>query len=168
MMLFAMAPAGPDEGLAWLIGLLIAAFIGVLAIGGHQWWMDQHGPSPTPPWARPKALTPGETDDTDPDDTDFDTVLEGRRIITLADGQRVVRYFSLGPAEDEREEDEPVDEDEPEETRDEMADRLVPLIEAERCRYSDAVREIMNAFDVSESTAKRDLAKASERIADRR
>lgn len=150
------APAGWAHLVALVVGLLIAA----LGVGAHQWWMDGH-PSPTPLWSRPKALAPGETYDTDTDDTDFDTAddteLEGRRIITLPDGSRVVRYVSYA-ADEELDE-----EDEDSETREETADRLVQLIEEERCRYSDAVSEIMNSFDVSESTAKRAIDEARKR-----
>lgn len=161
-MIFAADAASP-AGWAHLVGLLVALAVGALAVGAHQWWLDGM-PSPTPPWARGNALPPGETDDTDPDDTGFDTADDppagGRRVVTLPDGTRVVRYVSHiidDPGEDEEEE----------ESREEMADRLDALIRQGRCRYSDAVAEIMNAFDCSESTAKRALAEAKTRQARR-
>ncbi|MBB4749112.1 hypothetical protein [Actinoplanes lobatus] len=167
-MLLAAAPAaGTDEGFGWLIAMLIAALVAVLAIGGHQAWMDQHGPSPTPPWARRSRVTPGETREPDPDDTDFDTEDEPdewgppwARRIRMADGSVLVRGQSHA---DQGDEEEPDADEEQEETREEMADRLIRI----RCRYSDAVREIMAAFDVSESTAKRAIAAAQERAGGR-
>jgi len=163
-MLLAAAPAaGADEGYGWLLAMLIAALIAVLAVSTHQWWMEQHGPSPTPPWARRKGVTPGETSDTDPDDTDFDTGDEPdewgppwARRIRMADGSVLVRGQ---PNDDQGDEGEPDDDEEEQETREEMADRLIRI----RCRYSDAVREIMGAYDCSESTAKRALKQAQER-----
>jgi hypothetical protein len=156
-----MAADAQPAGWAHLVGLLVALLIASLAVGAHQWWTDGR-PSPTPPWSRTKALPPGETRDTGPDDTDFETADdtefdtgEGRRIVTLPDGSRVVRYYSY--AADDL--DDPEGEFEEDETREEMADRLV----ASRCRYSDAVKEIMNSFDVSESTAKRAIGEAQRR-----
>lgn len=171
MLLAAEAARG---GWAHLVALLVAVLVAVVAINTHQWWTKIYNPSPPPPEDDEIDVTPGETDDPDPDDTDDDTPddteQEGRRIVTLADGSRVVRYVSRAPADP----DDPDDnwnilgDDEPDEgaveTREEMADRLLPLIEAERCSYSDAVREIMNAHDVSETTAKRDIRNAKERV----
>jgi hypothetical protein len=163
-MLLAAADAA-NQGWANTLGMLAAGVI-IYAI----WHVDrritanregEEDHSPTPPWARRSGVTPGETDEPDPDDTDFDTPDDtgwwGRRI-RLADGSTLVRREHA----DEEDVDEPDDEDLGE-TREEMADRLVRL----RCRYSDAVREIMNAFEVSESTAKRAIARAQERAAGR-
>lgn len=163
-MLLLAAEAAAGGGWAHLVGLLAAVVIAVLGVGTHQWRLSLRAPSPTPPDDPEENVTPGETDDTDPDDTDLDTADDpswwGRRI-RMADGSVLVRPPS-GTGGQTYEADEAQDEDEDDEeneTREELADRLVQM----RCRYSDAVHEIMNAFDVSESTAKRDLAKATDR-----
>lgn len=145
------ADAAQPAGWAHLVALAVAILIAVLCVSGHQWWMGERDPSPTPPDEDGTDLTPGETGDLTPDDTTDDTGWWGRRI-TLADGSRVVRYRPDSDYDDEPNDDQ-------EETRDEMADRLV----ASGGRYSDAVREIMNAYDCSESTAKRAIAAAQER-----
>jgi hypothetical protein len=161
MMLLAAETAAP--GWAHLVGLMIAATIAFLGVWTHRWWMDYRGLSPTPPEGHEIDVTPGETVVSDDDDTDLDTTddtdWEGRRIVTLADGSRVVRYrhHALDVADDEIDVDL---EDEEKETREETADRLV----RGGGNYADWVREIMNTHDVSESTAKRDIERARDRI----
>jgi hypothetical protein len=155
--------AATGRGWGHLVGLAIGTVIAVLAYGTVQWWRDYRGLSPTPPDEDETDVTPGETVVSDDDDTDLDTAddtdWEGRRIITTADGSRVVRYrhHALDVADDGLEDEEV---EEGEETRDEMADRLV----AGRGNYADWVRELMGAFDISEATAKRAIRDARDRI----
>lgn len=154
-MLLAADAAAP--GWAHLVGLLIAAAIAVLGIGTHQWRLSLQDPSPTPPQDGEEDVTPGETYDPDTDDTTRDTADDtgwwGQRV-RLPDGSTVVRqHRALDDVVDE-----PDDEDE--ETREEMADRLV----REGGAYTGWVRELMGAHDVSESTAKIEIRKARQRI----
>jgi hypothetical protein len=151
--------AATGRGWGHLVGLAIGTVIAVLAYGTVQWWRDYRGLSPTPPDEDETDVTPGETDDLTPDDTIGDTTPDtgwwGQRI-RLADGSIVVRQpHALDVADDD------IDVDlEDEETREEMADRLV----AGGGSYADWVREIMGAFDVSEATAKRAIRDARDRI----
>jgi hypothetical protein len=162
-----LAAETADPGWAHLVGLMIAATIAFLGVWTHRWWMDYRGLSPTPPEDGEIDVTPGETVVSDDDDTDLDTTddtdWEGRRIITMADGSRVVRYQHHAVDVADAAIDVDPEGDPEEETREEMADRLLPLIEAERCRYSDAVRELMGAFNIGEATAKRAIRDARER-----
>ena len=163
------AAAQPDEGWGKLLAMLGALAVAWLATELHQRWMARGDHSPTPPGPRPISGPPAETDDPDTDDTDDPGSWWGSRI-RLADGSVLVRRAAavwrtgshqLPEDDDQADVDEVlVDELEEGETREETADRLVQL----RCRYADAVREIMAAHDVSESTAKRDLAAAQKRL----
>lgn len=154
-----LAAETADPGWAHLVGLMIASVIAFLGVWTHRWWMDYRDPSPTPPEDDETDVTPGETYDLTPDDTTDDTEADtgwwGRRI-RLADGSMMVRQpDALDVADDE------IDVDlGDEETREEMADRLV----AGGGSYADWVREIMGAFDVSEATAKRAIRDARDRI----
>jgi hypothetical protein len=153
-----LAVAAESGSWAHLVALLIAAGLAVLAVGTHQWWMEYRDPSPPPLDGPDTGVTPGETwvsddDDTDPD-TDDDTLPEGR--YRLPDGSILVRRWH---PPDDTDVDLDLDDD-PGETREEMAARLV----ADRAGYADAVREIMGAHDVSEATAKRAIRDARERL----
>lgn len=152
-----LAVAAESGSWAHLIGLLAAVAVAVMGVGTHQWWMHYRDPSPTPPDDADIDVTPGETDDLTPDDTDGDTAPDtgwwGRRV-RLPDGSIVVRQPDAVVADDD------IDVDlEGEETREDMADRLV----AGGGSYADWVRGIMGAFDVSEATAKRAIREARER-----
>ncbi len=152
-----LAVAAESGSWAHLIGLLAAAAVAFVAVGTHQWWMHYRDPSPTPPDGADIDVTPGETDDLTPDDTGGDTAPDtgwwGRRV-RLPDGSVVVRQPDAVVADDD------IDVGlEDEETREDMADRLV----AGGGSYADWVREIMGAFDVSEATAKRAIREARER-----
>jgi hypothetical protein len=151
--------AATGRGWGHLVGLAIGTVIAVLAYGTVQWWREYRGLSPTPPDGDEIDVTPGETGDLTPDDTTDDTEADtgwwGRRI-RLADGSIVVRQPHAPDVTDDE-----IDVDlEEEETREETADRLV----AGGGSYADWVREIMNTHDVSESTAKRDIERARDRI----
>ena len=154
--MFAVAEAS-GRGWAHLVALLIAAGVAVIVVSAHRHWDLIRNPSPTPPGGAEIDVTPGETDDLTPDDTGGDTAPDtgwwGRRV-RLPDGSVVVRQPDAVVADDD------IDVGlEDEETREDMADRLV----AGGGSYADWVREIMGAFDVSEATAKRAIREARER-----
>jgi hypothetical protein len=157
-----LAAETADPGWAHLVGLMIAATIAFLGVWTHRWWMDYRGLSPTPPGGDDTDVTPGETvvsddDDTDPDTFD-DTLPDGR--YRMMDGSILVRAWRPPHTGDiDLDLDEP-DGLEDEETREEMADRLV----GGGGSYADWVREIMNAHDVSEATAKRAIRDARDRL----
>jgi hypothetical protein len=157
-MLLAAEAASP--GWAHLVGLGVAVTIAVVAISLHQWWDERFGPSPTPPDDDDIDVTPGETQVSDDDDTDFDTdddtLPEGR--YRLTDGSILVRAWQ--PPRSDVDVDLELDDPDEDETREEMADRLV----AGGGSYADWVREIMGAFDVSEATAKRAIRDARDRV----
>jgi hypothetical protein len=157
-----LAAETADPGWAHLVGLMIAAAIAFVGVWTHRWWMDYRGLSPTPPEDGEIDVTPGETVVSDDDDTDLDTtddtLPEGR--YRMADGSILVRAWRPPHAGDiDLELDEP-DGTEDEETREETAERLV----AGGGSYADWVREIMNAHDVSEATAKRAIRDARDRL----
>jgi hypothetical protein len=160
-----LAAETQDPGWAHLVGLMIASAIAFIGVWTHRWWMDYRGHSPTPPDGDEIDVTPGETDDLTPDDTTDDTDRKQwwwRERVPQPDGSILVRPWH-GHAADSPVEDDEIDldlEGGEEETREEMADRLV----AGRGNYADWVREIMNAFNVSEATAKRAIRDARERI----
>jgi|GEM_PF-4179427 hypothetical protein len=142
------APAG----WAHLVGLLVAAGIAFLAVATHQWRMSLRDPSPPPLEGPDTDMTPGETGDLTLDDTDDDTLPEGR--YRMPDGSILVRRWQP-PADIDLD----LDDEGEDETREEMADRLV----AGGGSYADWVREIMGAHDVSEATAKRAIREARDR-----
>lgn len=147
-----LAAEAAPAGWAHLVGLLAAAGIAFLAVATHQWRMSLRDPSPPPLEGPDTDVTPGETGDLTPDDTDDDTLPEGR--YRMPDGSILVRRWQ--PPDDLDLDLDDVDEDE---TREEMADRLV----AGGGSYADWVREIMGAHDVSEATAKRAIREARDR-----
>jgi len=142
------APAG----WAHLVGLLVAAGIAFLAVATHQWRMSLRDPSPPPLEGPDTDMTPGETGDLTLDDTDDDTLPEGR--YRMPDGSILVRRWQP-PADIDLD----LDDEGEDETREEMADRLV----AGGGSYADWVREIMGAHDVSEATAKRAIRETRDR-----
>lgn len=153
-MLYAATEAAARPGLAHLGGLLAAIVFAALLIGAHQIVTGRVDHSPPPPDGDDTDMTPGETGDLTPDDTTGDTGWWGRRV-RLPDGTLVVRQHAADVLDDE------IDVDlEDEETREEMAERLV----LGGGSYADWVREIMNAHDVSEATAKRAIRDARDRI----
>jgi hypothetical protein len=154
--------AATGRGWGHLVGLAIGTVIAVLAYGTVQWWREYRGLSPTPPDVDEIDVTPGEPVVSDDDDTGLDTfddtLPDGRYRMT--DGSILVRAWRPPHAGDiDLDLDEP-DGLEDEETREEMADRLV----VGGGSYADWVRELMGAFDISEATAKRAIRDARDRI----
>lgn len=180
-MLLAQPALPPDEGLSRLVALLAAAGIAYAAIMLHQWWQERkiQNPSPPPPTSGghdddPQVGDGVTTDDTTAESGDDTTPWwrMGVERIELANGSTLVRkaraVWRTGSSELPEDEQPAAASDDEDDGLDEVggesrADYTDRLLE-QQIRTTDAAKAIMRTYEVSESTAMREIRAARQRL----